>query len=288
GGGSWSTLTSSSTPLTLLLNNFSMEGKNTIAIAFQANLKNIGWAFNLSSQHDEEMSDVFLHFNPRYLGTKPTPEGSRPRVHMLHMTDRQGTWGEGERIRLAPNHPLLEGEGTLVINIRPEGFIMHLNQDFIAFFPHRRDISQETAFKLQFLVEDDNGNAYDVIINSVWWGHEHLTSQSLSTSVRIHMEEAYAKLPSILENPAPPRTLIATGLPVLDDLLGLQSMEYALMDAFGEHGVETVRMVRGKGKAYVRVSIMHIYITIATLDFISVRRMGTCYKACLLLVLQCL
>eukprot|EP01031_Cornospumella_fuschlensis_P031792 gene31792-38431_t len=179
-GEGWASNTASTQPLTLSLDGFSMEGKNTFAIAYTANLKSIGWAFNLSSEHDEEMSDVFLHFNPRYVGTKANAEGVRPWVRTLQMTDRQGTWGSGKPIKLPPNHSLLEGEGTLVVNIHSQGFLIHHNNEFIAFFPHRRDVSRETAFKLHFLPEDDNGNAYDVTLRKVWWGREHLNAQVLS------------------------------------------------------------------------------------------------------------
>lgn len=239
--GAW-TAASASAPLTVPLPAYQYTQTNTLAIALNANLKSNGWALNICLGSDKYLTDVLLHFNPRYL------------AGALLMTDRTGTWGEPIKKRLLTTDSLFAQHTELVIQFRPEGFLVFANDRFATFFPHRRPLpAAETDMKVVFITADDNGKEMEVTVNKVWWGHLDLEREILSPSVRTYMEKAVAELPATLANPMLPRTLLVSNLPLLDDLEELQGLEYALFDLFEGFSAEAICMVRGAGLAYCRL-----------------------------------
>lgn len=239
---SWDS-SSAEASLVLELPKYDYMQTNTLAIKATVPVDKTGWAFNICPATDKFCTDILLHFNPRYA------------KQQLIYNDRQGTWGTGIKKRLTTMDPLHTSNLELVIQIRPEGFLLFANEKFSCFVPHRRPIDQFNDLKVAFMIEDDNGNRYFAKIDQVWWGHLDLDREILSPSVRASMEQAVAEPVASVTNPLVPRTLFISNLPIMDDLHDLQSLEYALLDLFQEFLPEAVVMVRGQGQAYVRVSV---------------------------------
>ena len=77
--------------------------------------------------------------------------------------------------------------------------------------------------------------------------------QTLSPSINSIMNRALKATFDSVTNPMPPRTIIAEGLPLLDDLEALQGLEYNLLDLFEEYSVKRVSLVTGAGIGYIKV-----------------------------------
>ncbi len=221
------------------------HGNNTIAINLTTFSDSNGWAFNLCPESDQYLVDILFHFNPRYKKAR------------LAMTDRIGTWGKATSKKIFANDAIVSKELTLIVQFRPEGFLVLANDKFAGFFAHRRPLPLQPLerYKLVFITEDDNGNKLEVVIKKIWWGHQELEREILSPSVRASMEQAVeeqAEAASLVQ-PMPLRTILVSNLPKYSDLVDLQGLEYALFDLFDDFAPEAICMVRSAGLAYCKV-----------------------------------
>lgn len=77
----WSPQISQNTSLVHLLNDFSLEGHQTVALKLSVT-PNVGrWSVNVCPEDPLDMVDVYMHFNPRYKSNE------------VVLNDVQGTWG---------------------------------------------------------------------------------------------------------------------------------------------------------------------------------------------------
>lgn len=77
----WSPQISKNTSLVHLLNNFSLEDYQTVALKMSVTPNNGRWSVNVCPEDPMEMTDVYIHFNPRYKSNE------------VVLNDVQGTWG---------------------------------------------------------------------------------------------------------------------------------------------------------------------------------------------------
>jgi len=238
----WSAETAE-TNLSFDLPNSSIDFNNTIGIEAKIDKHSKGWALNISPADDKYCSDVLFHFNPRYGKMK------------IMMTDRIGTWGTPTEtlIRDPSQQGITATNIQLKIQIRQEGFLVFANNQYCAFFAHRRDIHQFKDLKLVFLAADDNGKREEVTIEKVWWGHQDFTRETLSPSMNVIIRKAVADIPESVTNPIAERTVIVEGLPILTDLELLQGLEYNILDLFEPFHPEKVALVTGQGYGYIRL-----------------------------------
>lgn len=227
------------------LPNFTLENINTIGIKLSSQ-QTRGWAFNICPAHDQYLVDILFHFNPRYKTKSGKPE--------IIMNDRIGTWGDGAKEEMRNPRGILSNPIDLKVEIRNEGFLIFANGIYAAFFPHRRDIKQFKDLKIVFIAKDDNGNPEEVKINSVWWGHLDFKRETLSPAILGLMQKAMKTTFDSVSNPMGPRTIVAEGLPKLEDLELLQGLEYSLIDMFEPYGCKRVSLVTGAGIGYIKVS----------------------------------
>jgi hypothetical protein len=251
------------------LPNFSIENTNTIGIRLDTQ-QTSGWAFNLCPAEDPYLVDVLFHFNPRYK-TKDRPT--------IVMNDRVGTWGDGAKEEMRHPRGILANTVELKVELRPEGFLVYANGIYAAFFPHRRDIHQFKDLKIIFIAKDDNGKSQEVKINQVsfvdchvlksflgsyypfsfysfrkvWWGHVDFKREVLPPSINNIIQKASKVVYESVANPMAPRTIIAEGLPKLEDLEELQGLEYSMLDLFEPYQVKRVSLVTGAGIAFIKV-----------------------------------
>jgi hypothetical protein len=54
--------------------------------------------------------------------------------------------------------------------MRADGFFIFLNRNYLAYFPHRREIGEYSLMNLQLPSTDDNANYNNIIFHKVWWG----------------------------------------------------------------------------------------------------------------------
>jgi hypothetical protein len=71
-------------PINFLLEKFSFEGNQTIALLLKIPIDATTWSFNITPEDDFFMSSILLHFRVRYGGKKVG----------IVMNDKQGTWGK--------------------------------------------------------------------------------------------------------------------------------------------------------------------------------------------------
>lgn len=75
----------------------------------------------------------------------------------------------------------------------------------------------------------------------------------MESRIKMNFDKAAAEATSRAADIAS-RTIAVSGLPVSDNLVDLQSIEYALFDLFADYSPETISVPQGQGLAFVRVS----------------------------------
>jgi hypothetical protein len=88
----------------------------------------------------------------------------------------------------------------------------------------------------------------------VWWGHVDFKREVLPPSINNIIQKASKVVYESVANPMAPRTIIAEGLPKLEDLEELQGLEYSMLDLFEPYQVKRVSLVTGAGIAFIKVS----------------------------------
>jgi len=154
---SWSSLTADS-DYQLILEDFSFDRKQTLGLRVVVPRESLSWSFNVSPEDDWHNSNILLHFNPRYKKSE------------LIMNDKQGTWNDGMSLKFSSSDgmkALMSSELDLTVQLRPMGFFIFVHDEFCALFPHRRDPSQLSRFKLTFNAKDGNGNVQNVVLHKV-------------------------------------------------------------------------------------------------------------------------
>ena len=160
---------------------YGISAKQTLALQLTVPNDANSWSLNICPARDWQNSNILMHFNPRY------------KKRTVVMADKQGTWGPARTrpfgTATSKTDGLLAKEIELLIQIRPQGFVVFANGMFNGFFPHRRNplttstdrensnsmygggdspIADLTAdLKLLVLAKDANGNVQDIILNKV-------------------------------------------------------------------------------------------------------------------------
>lgn len=231
------------------LTNFNFKECNTLAFRVEVPPNSIGWAVNITPQIDLFNSNVFLHFNPRH------------KKKMLVMTDRQGTWGDSlkkslkdDKNKINYSREILENIVDVVFYFSSKAILIFANNKFVSLYLHRRDISSCQMLKAIFLAKDGNGNPHALKLHKIWWGHQDLLSNPLLTrNIWKLVDDARTKdPPPSVSNPLIPRTLVVKGIPVTDDLVVLQDVEYTLMNVFESLNAEVVSLLPGQGFGFIR------------------------------------
>lgn len=166
--------------------NTSDSSKQTIAVRITVPKGSVGWALNITPVEDLALSDIYVHFNPRY------------NKGFIMLNDRKGTWGAPLRRKLGSTstvEPIMSTNIDLIIHITPYGFLFFVNNVYLYCFSHRRDIFGDLspsndinnsssgyssgrgnssaasraihALKLIIPAKDGNGFAEEVIVNKV-------------------------------------------------------------------------------------------------------------------------
>lgn len=154
----WSSLAAEESNYQLILDDFSFDRKQTLGLRVVVPKESNSWSFNLCPEDDWHNSNVLLHFNPRY------------RKSELVMNDKQGTWNVGASWKFSSSDgmkALMSSELDLMVQLRPMGFFIFVQDNFCALFPHRRDPSHLSRLKLTFNAKDGNGNAQNVVVHKV-------------------------------------------------------------------------------------------------------------------------
>lgn len=155
----WSSLDAESN-LQFFLDDFSYDRKQTLGLRVVVPKESSSWSFNLGPEDDWHNSNVLLHFNPRFKKGELT----------LVMNDKQGTWNDGASWKCSSSDgmkALVSSELDLMVQLRPMGFYVFVQDEFCALFPHRRDPSHLPRLKLTFNAKDGNGNAQNVVVHKV-------------------------------------------------------------------------------------------------------------------------
>ena len=149
---------------------------------------------------------------------------------------------------------------TVKVIIASDGFYVYANGRFDVFFPHRRDIRSynNSNLKVWFTYRDDNGNPHAVIVRKVYWKKTDLKDFYLAQS-DIVRDQVKGQLdgppPQCVLNPYPPRTVLLSGLPVMENLKNIQIVEMNLLSVFEEVGtVQYMSLIPGTEYAFARVS----------------------------------
>lgn len=153
----WSSLSAESDHQ-LILGDFSFDRKQTLGLRVVVPKESKSWSFNLCPEDDWHNSNVLLHFNPRCKKSE------------LVMNDKQGTWNVGASWKFSSSDgmkALMSSELDLMVQLRPMGFFVFVEDEFCALFPHRRDPGHLTQLKLRFNAKDGNGNAQNVVVHKV-------------------------------------------------------------------------------------------------------------------------
>lgn len=154
----WNSLVSEESGHQLILDDFSFDRKQTLGLRVVVPKESTSWSFNLCPEDDWHNSNVLLHFNPRYKKSE------------LVMNDKQGTWNVGANWKFSSSDgmkALMSSELDLMVQLRPKGFFIFVQDEFCALFPHRRDPSHLSRLKLTFNAKDGNGNAQNVVVHKV-------------------------------------------------------------------------------------------------------------------------
>ena len=233
------------------------------------------WSLNICPADHKNLSDVFLHVNPRYNKGK------------LHLNDKQGTWGRPQEVPMkhqksnkkggSRGDGLLSSDVELVISITKKAFCIYANGLCAAIFPHRRDLRKHNQLSLVLGRSDDNGVLEDVVFRTVWWGylnprinhHKLMTKDqkeyiaTLLTFDERQREREAQKLQEtadaaeagaggVIQEEPSERTLEISGLPPHTDPKEIQHIEEALYGVFEEYAPEDVQIAAGAGRGYAR------------------------------------
>ena len=232
------------------------------------------WSLNICPADHKNLSDVFLHVNPRYNKGK------------LHLNDKQGTWGRPQEVPMkqqksgkkgARGDGLLSSDIELVINITKKAFCIYANGICAAIFPHRRDLRKHNQLSLVLGRSDDNGVLEDVVFRTVWWGYlsprinyhklmtkdqkEYITTLLTFDERQKEREKqklqdaaaaAEAGMGGVVQEEPSERTLEISGLPSHTDPKEIQHIEEALYDVFEDYAPEDVQIASGAGRGYAR------------------------------------
>ena len=177
----WKSNTPNAVSQQWILPGFSYSHKQTVALRLTVPTNASSWSLNISPARDWDNCNILLHFNPRY------------KKRCLVMTDKQGTWAPATTKHFTSSSSsktdgLLSKEVDLMIQLRPEGFVVFANNMYNCFFPHRRDptttstssVAASSSFdsrgrstgavtdlKLTVNARDANGNQLDIILHKV-------------------------------------------------------------------------------------------------------------------------
>lgn len=255
--------------------DYLLKYAQTIVVQLQVPKAARRWSLNICPKDHKNLSDVFLHVNPRYNKGK------------LHLNDKQGTWGrpQEEAMKHASAGNRHRGDGLLskdlelVITITRKAFCIYANGICAGIFPHRRDLRKHSELSLVLGRADDNGVTEDAVFNKVWWGYlnprvnynklmdkvqkEFLTTL-LTFGERQREKEAAAKAAAegaasaggVVQEEPSLRTLEVSGLPPHSDPKEMQQVEGVLYDLFAEFEPEDVQIAAGVGNGYVRLPLL--------------------------------
>ena len=249
-----------------LLPAFSLQdGPNTIRIKLSVPFSSKMWSLNVSPEHDFYGRNILFHYNPRVVA-----KGGE-----VVLNDRLGTWGDYTKRRIDQQNDRIVRDAEIRIIIGEEGFYLFVGNNRLSssddlgrldtFFPHRRDIRDFIGqnLKIWFTYRDDNGLSHSVVVKKVYWEKTQLNHfyATQDGAVRGIVSSRLAdRVPRSVSSPMPPRTVLLSGLPVLEDLKNLQGIESNLFIALDDNPeskdkiVEAIAMIPGTEYAFVRVS----------------------------------
>jgi hypothetical protein len=165
--------------------------------------------------------------------------------------------------KYADHREKLTREVTLFVYITHQGFYVYANGRFDVFFPHRRDIEAYNGkdLKIWFTYRDENGHPHEVTVRKVFWEETNL-EQFYNAQSDLVKGDVYSKLrapkPKCVLNPYAPRTVLISGLPVMDDLKKIQVIEVNLFAVF--EGVSAMSLLPGTQYAFARVRIFTLFV----------------------------
>ena len=251
--------------------DYLLKYPQTIVVRLQVPKDARRWSLNVCPKDHKNLSDVFLHVNPRYKKGK------------LHLNDKQGTWGRPQEVDLkqpkqgnkAGGDGLLSKDVELVIAITRKAFCVYANGMCAGIFPHRRDLRKHTELALVLGRTDDNGVVENAVFNSVWWGYlnprinynklmskdqKEFLNTLLTFEERQREREGAssdgaqtASVGGVVQEEPSLRTLEVSGLPPHSDPKEIQHVEEVLYDIFEDFEPESVQITAGHGNGYVRL-----------------------------------
>ncbi len=259
------------------------------------------WSLNICPADHKNLSDVFLHVNPRYNKGK------------LHLNDKQGTWGRPQEVPMKHQKSskkgtrgdgLLSRDVELVISITKKAFCIYANGVCAAIFPHRRDLRKHQQLSLVLGRSDDNGVLEDAVFHTVWWGylsprvnhHKLMTKDqkeyiaTLLTFDGRQEEREKQKLQDaataaedgtggVVQEEPSERTLEINGLPPHTDPKEIQHIEEALYGAFEEYSPEDVQIAAGAGRGYARFPSLDLCLeALQSMQGVGIEAEGACYS----------
>lgn len=136
--GSWNSVEKPTDQHFLLREFNSPLQYQTLALRLSVPKNAGGWALNITPEEDLSLSDIYLHFNPRY------------KKGFIMLNDRQGTWGSPIKTQMDDGNHLRStaikaSKMDLIVQVRREGFAVFINGVFTLFFMHRRDLFAHAA-----------------------------------------------------------------------------------------------------------------------------------------------